>query len=131
DRIGVADLAARLEPRLAERLARAGMHLKRDIAHRASEMYLLTDVGVVEQIVCNLFDDAAKYAIGSPDGQVLLSINPADSGKTHGVQLMVRYYGPGCSSARVARRTGPFGKSAQQAAESGPGVGLGLALCRR
>src|SRR5690606_9511613 len=131
DRIGVADLAARLEPRLTERLARAGMNLKLDFSQRAAERNLLPDVGGVEQLVFNLFDNAAKYASGSRDGQVLLSINPADLGKTRGVQLMVRDFGPGFSSARVARRTAPFGKSAQQAAESAPGVGLGLALCRR
>ncbi len=131
DRIGVADLAARLEPRLTERLARAGMHLGLDMAPRAGEIKLLTDVGVVEQIVLNLIDNAAKYANGSPDGQVLLSIATADSGKTPGVQFMVRDFGPGFSSTRSARRSLPFGKSAQQAAESAPGVGLGLALCRR
>jgi C4-dicarboxylate-specific signal transduction histidine kinase len=43
----------------------------------------------------------------------------------------VRDHGPGFASLRAAEYSAPFSKTAEQAAESAPGVGLGLALCRR
>ena len=45
--------------------------------------------------------------------------------------LRVRDHGPGISSKEARRLFRPFSKSAQQAAHSAPGVGLGLALSRR
>ena len=48
------------------------------------------------------------------------------------VQLTVRDHGPGIRAAARGRSgSQPFSKSAQESAETAPGVGLGLALCRR
>jgi C4-dicarboxylate-specific signal transduction histidine kinase len=47
------------------------------------------------------------------------------------VHISVSDFGPGFASPKQAARSAPFSKSAQEAAESAPGVGLGLALCRR
>ncbi|RIK76678.1 MAG: hypothetical protein DCC67_13625 [Planctomycetota bacterium] len=46
-------------------------------------------------------------------------------------ELAVCDHGPGFASPRDAARSAPFHKSAEEAAESAPGVGLGLSLCRR
>ena len=40
-------------------------------------------------------------------------------------------HGPGVSPHEAKRLFRPFSKSAKDAANSAPGVGLGLALCRR
>jgi K+-sensing histidine kinase KdpD len=87
----------------------------------------MTDVGVVEQILFNLVDNAAKYAARAADRRIHLDV-------THDgnwAAFAVRDHGPGFASVREAERSAPFSKSAQEAAESAPGVGLGLALCRR
>jgi K+-sensing histidine kinase KdpD len=88
---------------------------------------LSTDVGVVEQILFNLVDNAAKYAARAEDRQIRLHAS-RDGG---GVVFCVIDRGPGFASLRAAERSAPFSKSAQEAAETAPGVGLGLALCRR
>jgi K+-sensing histidine kinase KdpD len=88
---------------------------------------LITDVGVVEQILFNLVDNAAKYAARAADRRIHLEVKR--DGKC--ASFAVRDHGPGFASVREAERLAPFSKSAQQAAESAPGVGLGLALCRR
>jgi K+-sensing histidine kinase KdpD len=45
--------------------------------------------------------------------------------------LRVRDHGRGISAAGAKRLFQPFSKSAHEAAHTAPGVGLGLALCRR
>ena len=47
------------------------------------------------------------------------------------MRLAVRDYGPGIPSSETRELFKPFRKSARRAAESSPGVGLGLALSRR
>ncbi|HIJ73090.1 MAG TPA: ATP-binding protein, partial [Candidatus Hydrogenedentes bacterium] len=47
------------------------------------------------------------------------------------VQIAVRDHGPGVSKAEAGRLFRPFHKSAHDAANSAPGVGLGLSLSRR
>jgi K+-sensing histidine kinase KdpD len=43
----------------------------------------------------------------------------------------VRDHGPGFASLKAGERAAAFSKSSEEAAETAPGVGLGLALCRR
>ncbi|MBL9161590.1 MAG: HAMP domain-containing histidine kinase [Planctomycetaceae bacterium] len=126
-RITPATLIDRLEPRLAERAAQAGMTLARNVDESSAGRTINIDVGVVEQIMFNLVDNAAKYAARAADRRIVLST--ASDGKF--VALTIRDYGPGFSSTAHASCSAPFSKSAEQAAESAPGVGLGLALCRR
>jgi signal transduction histidine kinase len=47
------------------------------------------------------------------------------------VEIIVLDHGPGIASSEQARIFRAFHKSAREAAESKPGVGLGLALSRR
>jgi signal transduction histidine kinase len=85
-----------------------------------------TDMAVVEQILFNLVDNAAKYARGATDRRIHVEANR--NGQY--VKLIVRDHGPGIGGG-AAERSQPFEKSAQESAETAPGVGLGLALCRR
>src|SRR4029078_45184 len=75
----------------------------------------------------NLVDNAAKYAREAEDRRIQLE------GGLNGqlIRLLVRDHGPGMKNGVGWRPMQPFGKSAQESAESAPGVGLGLALCRR
>ena len=47
------------------------------------------------------------------------------------VEIAVCDHGPGIAPAQLRRLFRPFSKSARAAAESAPGIGLGLSLCRR
>jgi signal transduction histidine kinase len=120
-------LVERLEPRLGGRAAQSSMQLACTVNPDAGNVALLTDVGVVEQILFNLVDNAAKYAARAEDRRIHLDV-AADQGE---VKFCVRDHGPGFFSPRDAARSAPFSKSAEEAAETAPGVGLGLALCRR
>ncbi|MHC4091212.1 MAG: sensor histidine kinase [Planctomycetota bacterium] len=117
----------RIRDRLADRAHQAGMELVVEaddptLAHRAR-----VDPTAIEQIVFNLVDNACKYAATGPDKTIHLEAGTA----TDRVILRVRDHGPGLSSADSRRLFRPFRKSARDAANSAPGVGLGLALSRR
>jgi signal transduction histidine kinase len=127
ERTTPAALVDRFESRLAERAAQAGMTLACDVDELSADEPLVTDVGVVEQILFNLVDNAAKYAGRAADRRIALSTTR----EGRFVKFTVRDFGPGFVSTKQAARSAPFSKSAQEAAETAPGVGLGLALCRR
>jgi signal transduction histidine kinase len=117
----------RVMPRLEERAAQCEMNLSADCPPDAASTGVMTDVSAVEQILFNLIDNACKYAGKAGDRSVRLSVQPV-AGK---VVFRVQDHGPGIAPEDERRLFRPFSKSAQRAAESAPGVGLGLALCRR
>ncbi len=125
-----AELLGRVRERLEARLGQAGMTLRIDCAGDVAERTLETDRTVVEQILFNLVDNAAKYARtpDRPPGGVALEVAATARG---GLALRVRDAGPGLPAGARRRLFQPFSKSAHEAANSQPGVGLGLALCRR
>lgn len=127
DRLTVGSLIDRMVDRLRQRAAGADLELVVDLPPQAAEASLLTDAAVVEQILFNLVDNAAKYAGRAADRRIHLNVRCAESA----VRFAVRDHGPGFSPAALSRGDAPFRKSAQEAAETAPGVGLGLALCRR
>ena len=88
---------------------------------------VIADPAAVEQILFNLVDNACKYAALAIDRTLHLEA------QTRGgwFYLRVRDHGPGVDSARRRMLFQAFRKSAEDAAVSAPGVGLGLALCRR
>jgi K+-sensing histidine kinase KdpD len=73
-------------------------------------------------------DNACKYGRrdGAP-GSVELVVTK----ERRRISLAVRDYGPGIDRSEEKKLFLPFHKSAREAAHSKPGVGLGLALCRR
>jgi signal transduction histidine kinase len=121
EQISLSRLMERATERLAQRTVQAGVEL--DVSPSAA-IEVEADPGAVEQILFNLVDNACKYAPGS---RLAISSDVADTE----VHIRVRDHGPGISRADAAKLFQPFRKSAQQAANSAPGVGLGLALSRR
>jgi signal transduction histidine kinase len=120
-------LIERMRPRLTDRTRAAEMELVVEIEASAQEAIVDTDPGAVEQIAFNLIDNSCKYAGDAPDRRIEL-IASVDARR---LMLIFRDHGPGLAKSEARRRRQPFSKSAQEAAEAAPGVGLGLALCRR
>jgi signal transduction histidine kinase len=123
----LASLLDRCESRLAERAAQAEMKLHVEVSDADRELRLETDSAAVEQILFNLVDNACKYAAGAADKRIHLQIDV----HPRRVRIAVRDHGPGISRAGRKKLFQPFSKSVHEAASSAPGVGLGLALCRR
>ena len=79
----------------------------------------------VGQILFNLVDNACKYAASAADREVRLEA----ALEARQAVMRLRDHGPGLADSK--RLFQPFSKSAREAAQSAPGVGLGLALSRR
>ena len=125
--VDVDALIERMSSRLKERSLEAGMELSIKIEPQVAQQQLKTRSATVEQIVFNLVDNACKYARSSTDKRIQLRC-----GKGNGkVRISVRDFGPGVPDKDRSRMFQPFCKSDQDAANTAPGVGLGLALCRR
>ena len=128
EQITVEDLIERILPRLEERCRQVSLKVKVTLPDDPTEPSLNTDAMVVEQILFNLVDNAAKYAApDSEPGEIHLEIS-CDRKRW---LFSVRDFGPGLSPAAIQKLFQPFCKSASEAADTAPGVGLGLALCRR
>lgn len=126
DHVTVKGVLERVRTRLEQRAAQAGMECVVELNKKTAAQEFTTDLAVVEQILFNLVDNAAKYARTATDRRVHVEANHQDKYVT----FTVRDHGPGIGGA-AAERSQPFEKSAQESAETAPGVGLGLALCRR
>jgi signal transduction histidine kinase len=118
------ELLENMRERLEARLESAGLHLALDLPRG---LRVRADQAAVEHILFNLIDNAAKYAAASDPPVV--TITAARVGNS--VCLRIRDHGPGIPAAEMRRIFRPFHKSAHEAAETKPGVGLGLALSRR
>ncbi|HEX4141954.1 MAG TPA: HAMP domain-containing sensor histidine kinase [Pirellulales bacterium] len=135
--VGVKELLERASERLAGRAAQAGLTLRTAAAPEVLAMNAVADPGAVEQILFNLVDNACKYAAGkhanskenvaADAGTLELDVDRCNGS----VRLRVRDHGPGVPEREQKRLFQPFRKSAHDAANSAPGVGLGLALSRR
>jgi signal transduction histidine kinase len=125
--VAMRDLADRVGARLADRVHQAEMELVVEIDPAAEKRPVRTDPAAVEQILFNLVDNACKYASEADDKRLHLSMG-ADGRMA---LFRVRDHGPGISPEARGRLFIPFSKSVHDAANTAPGVGLGLALCRR
>jgi signal transduction histidine kinase len=126
----IADVKAVLDrtgERLRQRAALAGMTLLVPDATALSPMPVRVDMSAVEQILSNLVDNACKYAGGAADKSIHLEV-AYEAGRA---VIRVRDHGAGIRDADARRLFRPFHKSAERAASTAPGVGLGLALSRR
>lgn len=124
ERVSVGALLSRMEERLSERALQSGLSLCVDVPR---DVVVMTDPSAVEQVLFNLVDNASKYAVSTQDPRIHLELERRGSR----VGLSVRDHGPGVDPATARKLFEPFSKSVQAAAKSAPGVGLGLALCRR
>ncbi len=80
------------------------------------------DAVLVERVLCNLFENAAKY---TPDG-ARIEVSAALRGDA--VEVMVFDNGPGLAPGSEERIFDKFTRGERESAL--PGVGLGLAICR-
>ena len=126
-RLRVGQLLERAGARLADRARQANMELQISAPDSIASEVVCTDPGAVEQILFNLVDNACKYAAAATDRRIHLDLRL----QTDWFELEVRDHGPGVGGGVARRLFRPFTKSAHEAAESAPGVGLGLALSRR
>lgn len=115
---------------IAERLqasaSKAGLTLVIE-ARAQAVLRARVDRSALEQILVNLVDNACKYASTGTTPEIRIEIEQQD----HRALVRVRDQGPGLSPAERRRLFRPFSKSDRDAANSAPGVGLGLALSRR
>jgi signal transduction histidine kinase len=123
----LADLLDRLTPRLADRAAQAGMTLRVQVAPAAQTARIHANMLSVEQILFNLVDNACKYAVDATDRAIDVSAEAAGDRVT----IRLADHGPGLDPVAKARLFQPFSKSVHEAANSAPGLGLGLALSYR
>jgi len=131
ERLTLGELLERVVPRLEQRASEAGLSLVVEADAATRPISVQVDVSVVEQILFNLVDNACKYAApGATDKAIQLEALPADR-PGRWAWLRVRDRGPGIPPAVARRLFQPFSKPASEAARTAPGVGLGLALCRR
>jgi signal transduction histidine kinase len=126
EEILLSELIDRVVGRLRQRTEQSRMKLM-----IAGDVYdppvtVRVDPSAVERILINLVDNACKYASSATNRTVELSCRRRDSQ----VQLRIRDFGPGTGLKVKKRLFRLFSKSARDAANSKPGVGLGLALSR-
>lgn len=110
--------------RFASRLDAAGLSLRME---HGEPVRVKLDASLLEHILFNLIDNAAKYAGSSDTPEVSLEARATRDKIT----ITVADHGPGISGPECRRIFRAFHKSAEQAAETKPGVGLGLALSKR
>ena len=127
EQVVVGELLEGITDRLVERTRRAGVTLEVQVASEVREVRIEADAPIVDQILFNLVDNACKYGVGK--SQSVVHLDAALNGES--VHLHVWDHGPGIDPYVARRLFTPFCKSAHDAANSAPGVGLGLALCRR
>lgn len=126
-RVEVGMMLDRILPRLEERAAQSKMQIVPELCPSDRDCVLVTDQGAVEQMLFNLVDNACKYAAASPDRRIHLRV----AAESACLKIYVRDHGPGIAAAARRRLFSPFSKSANEAAQTAPGVGLGLALSHR
>lgn len=128
ERVAIGDILDRVLPRLKQRADQAGMQIAVEATPSDRAVLLRVDVSALEQILFNLVDNACKYAAPRAADKTI-HLQATTSGPL--AMLRVRDYGAGIAPQERRRVFRPFHKSADQAAHSAPGVGLGLALCER
>lgn len=128
--ITVQALLDQILPRLQQRAEQAGTRILCSIGHEVSRMVVYVDASAAEQILFNLVDNACKYGTGARVGAAPIELEAREGGP-RAVLVRLRDHGPGVSASVASKLFQPFCKSADEAARSAPGVGLGLALSRR
>ncbi|BDS08809.1 hypothetical protein NT6N_38490 [Oceaniferula spumae] len=128
ENVAVGALIDRICERLRLRAEEAGMELHCEVTSNVATKEIQVDTTAVEQILFNLVDNASKYASGDDDGGII-ELRALETRK--GIVFQVRDEGPGVKKSEHRKLFRAFHKSAQEAAHTKPGVGLGLALCRR
>lgn len=122
------ELIGTMQGRFESRLEEAGMSLSIGMKEPAALLPIRVNAAVVEHILFNLVDNASKYASSGRSAVLEISVAQVTPEK---IAIHVRDHGPGVLASELKRIFRAFHKSARDAAETRPGVGLGLALSRR
>jgi signal transduction histidine kinase len=125
--LGVSTLFNDISPRLRERAERAQLSLVVGLTSAAAPRAVRGEPHAIERILGNLVDNACKYAATASDHRLHLDID-IDGPR---LRCTIRDHGPGIPPTIAATLFHPFSKSAASAANSAPGIGLGLALSQR
>lgn len=126
-RISMLDLVEHVVPPLEQRLGEVGMSLDLQVDEGTSDASVETDQEAVGQILFNLADNAAKYAVEGQDKVVRLSALCV------GDRVLVTLCddGPGIEARHRGSIFVPFDRGAVRGSSNDvPGVGLGLPLAR-
>ena len=128
EEVGISSLMERMLGRLRERAGDEQMEVLLSVDPVSSKELVKLDITAVEQIVFNLVDNAVKYASGEDCGSEI-RIHAVKCGENF--RISVTDQGKGIPAKERKRLFNAVHKSAEEAAVTKPGVGLGLALCRR
>jgi signal transduction histidine kinase len=128
EHVSIEEVLERVLPRLKQRASQSNMEIAVESDEPDNKAKLHVDVAALEQILFNLVDNACKYAAPRAANRTIHV-----QALTRGPMAMIRVRDHGGGIAPGERRSifRPFHKSADAAAHSAPGVGLGLALCVR
>jgi len=126
--ISLYEFIQRIEPRLNERAMEDNMFVNTVFSDNSSDAQLRIDITAVDQIIFNLVDNACKYASGESHGKEITLLADITNKK---INIQICDQGDGIKPSEQKRLFKPFHKSAKEAAHTKPGVGLGLALCKR
>ena len=126
--VSLESLLQRMEHRWVERGKEEGMSVNLDLPSEMASIEMNVDVTSVDQIMFNLIDNACKYGQQEGGGGTI-TVSAQQSSKH--VKILVSDEGCGIQKKERKRLFKAFHKSATEAAHTKPGVGLGLALCRR
>lgn len=125
--ISIGDLLERVWPRLQARADQNSWRLELKIPPAARAAMIKVDLAGVERVLFNLIDNACKYAQPAQVPRIVVEVGLS----RRRVVFSVQDFGPGVPKRKRSHLFAPFSKSDQEAADSSPGVGLGLALCQR
>jgi signal transduction histidine kinase len=128
EHVSIEEILERVLPRLRQRASQSNMEIAVEADEPDNQVKLHVDVAALEHILFNLVDNACKYAAPRAADRTIHV-----QAMTRGPMAMIRVRDHGGGIAPSERRSifRPFHKSADAAAHSAPGVGLGLALCVR
>lgn len=123
----VGELLDGVLPLLQRRLAEVSLELVVEGLDAQRDIVVSTDGDAVGQILFNLVDNAAKYAVDAAVRTVEVQVAALGDAVT----LAVRDHGPGVAEAFRERVFAPFDRGAVLSGDNDtPGVGLGLPLAR-
>jgi signal transduction histidine kinase len=125
--VQVLDLTERIKDQLSDRAGQSDMQLTVELSDPVAATTVRADRAAAERILFNLVDNACKYAADAEDRRIHIGAER----RGDMLAVKVRDHGAGIGPEQARRLFKPFSKSAKEAAESAPGVGLGLALSRR
>jgi two-component system sensor histidine kinase KdpD len=87
------------------------------------------DASLIERVLVNLLENAAKYGVGSPPSEPAIIVSADITANT--LVIMVRDFGPGLPLNVKGKEDDLFAKFTRGHSESSTrGVGLGLAICK-